>query len=48
MAIDEERIALFIDYENLAIGAKEEGLRFDLKPIADAVGPQNAIRAGAI
>jgi uncharacterized protein (TIGR00288 family) len=37
MPSDEERIALFIDYENLAIGAEEEGLKFDLKPIADAL-----------
>ncbi len=36
---DEERIALFLDYENLAIGARENlgGMSFDLKPISDAI-----------
>jgi len=36
---DEERIALFLDYENLAIGARENlgGMAFDLKPLSDAI-----------
>ena len=34
MDADEERIALFLDYENLAIGARDAlgGMTFDLKP----------------
>jgi hypothetical protein len=38
---DEERIALFLDYENLAIGAREDlgGMKFDLKPVAAAPAP---------
>jgi uncharacterized protein (TIGR00288 family) len=34
---DDERIALLLDYENLAIGAREGGARFDLKPVTDAL-----------
>ena len=43
---DEERIALFLDYENLAIGARDAlgGLSFDLKPVLDAL----AERAGGV
>lgn len=37
MNADEPRLALFLDYENLAIGARESGLRFDLRPISDAL-----------
>jgi uncharacterized LabA/DUF88 family protein len=42
---DEERIALFLDYENLAIGAREElgGLKFDLKPLADALAERGRV-----
>jgi uncharacterized protein (TIGR00288 family) len=45
MTTDEERIALFLDYENLAIGAREElgGLRFDLKPLADALAERGRV-----
>ena len=41
---DEERIALFLDYENLAIGARENlgGMSFDLKPISDAIAERGA------
>ncbi|MGH8902114.1 MAG: NYN domain-containing protein [Egibacteraceae bacterium] len=45
MTTDEERIALFLDYENLAIGAREDlgGLRFDLKPLADALAERGRV-----
>jgi uncharacterized protein (TIGR00288 family) len=45
MAIDEERIGLFMDYENLAIGAREDlgGLQFDFKPIADALAERGRV-----
>jgi len=35
----EERIALFLDYENLAIGARDHlgGMAFELRPVADAL-----------
>lgn len=43
MAAEEERIALFLDYENLAIGARDRGLQFDLKPIADALAERGRV-----
>jgi uncharacterized protein (TIGR00288 family) len=45
MTTDEERIALFLDYENLAIGAREDlhGLQFDIKPIADALAERGRV-----
>ncbi len=43
MATDEERIALFLDYENLAIGARDRGLQFDLKPVADALAERGRV-----
>src|SRR5690349_15442673 len=41
----DERIALFIDYENLAIGAREglRGHRFDMRPIADALAARGRV-----
>jgi len=35
----EERLAVFLDYENLALGAREHlgGMTFDFRPIADAL-----------
>lgn len=41
----EERIALFMDFENLAIGARESlgGHRFDLKPIAAALSDRGRV-----
>jgi uncharacterized LabA/DUF88 family protein len=41
----EERIALFLDYENLAIGAREDlgGLDFDFKPINDALAERGRV-----
>jgi uncharacterized protein (TIGR00288 family) len=44
MTTDDERIALFLDYENLAIGAREElGGAFDLRPIADALAERGRV-----
>ena len=47
MAPEEERIALFLDYENLAIGARDNlnGFQFDLKPIADALADRGRVVA---
>jgi uncharacterized protein (TIGR00288 family) len=39
----EERIALFMDFENLAIGARETGHRFDMRPIADALSDRGRV-----
>src|ERR1700690_1203796 len=44
MADDEERIALFLDYENLAIGAREVlGGVFDFRPVADALAERGRV-----
>jgi uncharacterized LabA/DUF88 family protein len=45
--IDEERIALFLDFENLAIGARENlgGQRFDLRPVLDALAERGRVIA---
>ena len=42
---DEERIALFLDYENLAIGARETmaGAAFDFGPVADALADRGRV-----
>jgi uncharacterized LabA/DUF88 family protein len=44
-ADDEERIALFLDYENLAIGAREArgGGALDFRPIADALAERGRV-----
>jgi uncharacterized LabA/DUF88 family protein len=41
----EERIALFLDYENLAIGARDYlgGMTFDLRPVADALAERGRV-----
>ena len=41
----EDRIALFLDYENLAIGAREHlgGMTFDFRPIADALAERGRV-----
>ncbi|MET8152036.1 PIN domain-containing protein [Actinoplanes sp. NPDC049668] len=41
----EERIALFLDYENLAISARDHlgGLPFELKPVADALAERGRV-----
>jgi len=42
--MDEERIGLFIDYENLAIGARDDlGIEFDFKPITDALAERGRV-----
>ena len=44
MTSDDERIALFLDYENLAIGAREQlGGAFDFRPIADALAERGRV-----
>jgi uncharacterized protein (TIGR00288 family) len=45
MTTDEERIALFLDYENLAIGARElsGGAVLDFRPIADALAERGRV-----
>jgi uncharacterized protein (TIGR00288 family) len=41
---DDERIALFLDYENLAIGARDAlGGSFDLGPVADALAERGRV-----
>ncbi len=41
----EERIALFLDYENLAIGTREHlgGLSFELRPVTDALAERGRV-----
>lgn len=45
MEAPEDRIALFLDFENLAIGAREDlgGLKFDLRPVADALAERGRV-----
>ena len=44
MNSDDERIALFLDYENLAIGAREAlGGPLDFRPIADALAERGRV-----
>lgn len=43
MAESEPRIALLLDYENLAIGARESGTRFDLEPVHAALASRGRI-----
>jgi len=45
MPTDEERIALFIDHENLVIGAREIGRAFDIGPIMDALAERGRVVA---
>jgi uncharacterized protein (TIGR00288 family) len=42
---DEERIALFLDYENLALGAQEQLhlAQFDFRPVADALAERGRV-----
>jgi uncharacterized LabA/DUF88 family protein len=42
---DEDRIALFLDYENLAIGARDNlgGVDFNVRPIADALAERGRV-----
>jgi len=41
----EERLAVFIDHENVAIGARSVGLRFDPKPLMDALAERGRLIA---
>ena len=42
--MEDERIAVFIDYENLAIGAREDlGTEFQFKPVADALAERGRV-----
>jgi len=41
--MEEERIGLFLDFENLAIGARERGVHFEFKPIADALAERGRV-----
>jgi uncharacterized LabA/DUF88 family protein len=45
VTFDDQRIAVFLDYENLAIGAREAlgGTMFDLKPVADALAERGRV-----
>ncbi len=45
MTVDEERIAMYLDYENLAIGARENlnGMQFDLLPIVHALADRGRV-----
>jgi uncharacterized LabA/DUF88 family protein len=45
MPDEEERIALFIDHENLVIGAREIGRGFDVGPIMDALAERGRVVA---
>jgi uncharacterized LabA/DUF88 family protein len=45
MPTDEERIALFIDHENLVIGAREIGRVFDVGPVMDALAERGRVVA---
>lgn len=42
---DEDRIALFLDYENLALGARDHlgGMAFELKPVMDALAERGRV-----
>ncbi|WP_298890548.1 NYN domain-containing protein [uncultured Serinicoccus sp.] len=43
---DEDRIALLIDYENLALGSRDHlGVPFDLRPVADALAERGRVVA---
>ena len=44
---NEERLAVFIDYDNLALGAREHlgGMQFDFGPIADALAVRGRVVA---
>ncbi len=39
----EERLALYIDHENVAIGARDIGLRFDVSPLLDALAERGRL-----
>jgi uncharacterized protein (TIGR00288 family) len=39
----EERLALFVDHENVAIGARDIGLRFEVGPLLDALAERGRL-----
>ena len=39
----EERLALYIDHENVAIGARDIGLRFEIEPLLDALAERGRL-----
>ena len=43
--MEEERIALFVDFENLAIGVREAlgGMEFDFEPIGNALAERGRV-----
>ncbi|MBA3631083.1 MAG: NYN domain-containing protein [Actinomycetota bacterium] len=43
MADDEERIALFVDFENLAIGARDRGGDLDMSVVMDALSERGRV-----
>ena len=43
MADEEDRIALFVDFENIAIGAKERGGNLDMKVVLDALAERGRV-----
>jgi len=43
MADEEDRIALFVDFENLAIGAKERGGQLDMTVVVDALAERGRV-----
>jgi uncharacterized LabA/DUF88 family protein len=45
MPTDEERIALFIDHENLVLGAREIGRAFDISPVMEALAERGRVVA---
>jgi uncharacterized LabA/DUF88 family protein len=45
MPTDEERIALFIDHENLVLGARDIGRRFDIGPVMEALAERGRVVA---
>ena len=43
MADDEQRLGLFIDFENLALGARDRGERLDMGVIMDALSERGRV-----
>ncbi|MDQ3957242.1 MAG: NYN domain-containing protein [Actinomycetota bacterium] len=43
MAVDDERIALFLDFENLALGARDRGEKLDMGVIMEALSERGRV-----
>ncbi|MBW3662411.1 MAG: NYN domain-containing protein [Actinobacteria bacterium] len=41
--IAEERLALFLDFENVAIGARDVGVKFEMEPLLDALADRGKL-----